>query len=112
MSHIANSIFMNESKENGFTGGYDINMLLNNNNNQTGGNNEDVKSKFDDLLIPLGLYYNNTVTNDFYKIVKSNVIDDKMFDNLFDLVSKSRNKPTRKNIEQIKPNKVTKRQNH
>ena len=104
---------MNESNENGFVGGYDINMLLNNNNNnQTGGNNEDIKLKFEDLLIPLGLCYDNAVINDFYKIVKSNVIDDKMFDNLFDLVSKPRNKPTRKNVEQIKPNKVTKRQNH
>ena len=60
---------------------------------------------FADLQIPLGLHYVDEAASNFYKAVNSNVIEDDLFDRLFDLVSKTKNKGTRR--EQIKKHKVT-----
>ena len=76
------------------SGGYNLSQLLN--DTQTGGGISN--SIFDDLQIPFGLYYNSNVVQDFYKVVKSSVIEDSMFDNLFDSISKSRSKPTRREM--------------
>jgi len=86
------------------SGGYNLSQLLN--DTQTGGGISN--SIFDDLQIPFGLYYNNNVVQDFYKVVKSSVIEDSMFDNLFDSISKSRSKPTRR--EMPITNKITRKQ--
>jgi hypothetical protein len=83
------------------SGGYNLSQLLN--DTQTGGGI--TNSIFDDLQIPFGLYYNTNVVQDFYKVVKSSVIEDSMFDNLFDSISKSRSKPTRR--EMPITNKIT-----
>ena len=85
------------------SGGYNLSQLLN--DTQTGGGI--TNSIFDDLQIPFGLYYNSNVVQDFYKVVKSSVIEDSMFDNLFDSISKSRSKPTRR--EMPITNKITRK---
>ena len=41
---------------------------------------------------PILQYDENEVINDFFKPVKSTVIDDDLFDNLFNLVSKNKSK--------------------
>ncbi len=83
------------------SGGYSIDQLLN--DSQVGGGGS--PNVFADLQIPLGLHYVDEVANNFYKAVNSNVIEDDLFDRLFDLVSKTKNKGTRR--EQIKKHKVT-----
>ena len=83
-------------------GGYSIDQLLNDSQIMGGGGTPNV---FADLQIPLGLHYVDEVANNFYKAVNSNVIEDDLFDRLFDLVSKTKNKGTRR--EQIKKHKVT-----
>ena len=98
-----------EDNENNFiSGGYDISKLLDKQFAGGGGTKIDI---FTDLQIPLGLlqYDENEVINDFFKPVKSKVIDDDLFDNLFNLVSKNKtkNKSTRK--EKINKNKITKK---
>jgi hypothetical protein len=98
-----------EDNENNFiSGGYDISKLLDKQFAGGGGTKIDI---FTDLQIPLGLlqYDKNEVINDFFKPVKSKVIDDDLFDNLFNLVSKNKtkNKSTRK--EKINKNKITKK---
>lgn len=106
MSKIANSIGVTEFKDNIMTGGYNIENLLNSNNHSMEGGGE--PSIFTDTQIPLGLYYDDTkVVDNFYKVVKSSTIDDDLFDKLFDMVSKTKNKGTRK--EQVKTHKVTKK---
>ena len=85
------------------SGGYSLSQLLS--DTQTGGGSSN--SIFDDLQIPFGLYYNSNVVQDFYKVVKSSVIEDSMFDNLFDSISKSRSKPTRR--EMPITNKITRK---
>lgn len=85
------------------SGGYNLSQLLN--DTQTGGGI--TNSIFDDLQIPFGLYYNTNVVQDFYKVVKSSVIEDTMFDNLFNSISKSRSKPTRR--EMPITNKITRK---
>jgi hypothetical protein len=85
------------------SGGYNLSQLLN--DTQMGGGI--TNSIFDDLQIPFGLYYNSNVVQDFYKVVKSSVIEDSMFDNLFDSISKSRSKPTRR--EMPITNKITRK---
>jgi hypothetical protein len=86
------------------SGGYNISDLLNVDGEQMGGGGTDI---FKDLQIPLGLYCDDVVINDFYKTVKSKVIEDDLFDTLFDMVSKSKNKSTRR--EKVNPNKITKK---
>jgi len=110
MSILAKSLHVfeleNEYKEEEkqiISGGYNISELLNNDNEQSGGG-PDI---FKDLQIPLGLYCDDVIIKDFYKSVKSNVIEDDLFDRLFDLVSKSKNKTNRK--EKVNPNKITKK---
>ena len=85
------------------SGGYNLSQLLN--DTQTGGGIS--HSIFDDLQIPFGLYYNSNVVQDFYKVVKSSVIEDTMFDNLFNSISKSRSKSTRR--EMPITNKITRK---
>lgn len=116
---ILNSLHVFESKNNDnnykeddetnfISGGYDISKLLEKQFVGGGGTRIDI---FTDLQIPLGLlhYDENEVINDFFKPVKSKVIDDDLFDNLFNLVSKNKtkNKSTRK--ENINKNKITKK---
>jgi hypothetical protein len=98
-----------EDNENNFiSGGYDISKLLDKQFAGGGGTKIDI---FTDLQIPLGLLQcdKNEVINDFFKPIKSKVIDDDLFDNLFNLVSKNKtkNKSTRK--EKINKNKITKK---
>ncbi len=85
------------------SGGYNLSQLLS--DTQTGGGSSN--SIFDDLQIPFGVYYNSNVVQDFYKVVKSSVIEDSMFDNLFDSISKTRSKPTRR--EMSITNKITRK---
>ena len=85
------------------SGGYSLSQLLS--DTQTGGGSSN--SIFDDLQIPFGLYYNNNAVQDFYKVVKSSVIEDSMFDNLFVSISKARSKPTRREIPIT--NKITRK---
>lgn len=116
---ILNSLHVFESKNNDnnykeddetnfIRGGYDISKLLEKQFVGGGGTRIDI---FTDLQIPLGLlhYDENDATNDFFIPVKSKVIDDDLFDNLFNLVSKNKtkNKLTRK--EKIDKNKITKK---
>ena len=86
------------------SGGYNISELLNINSEQMGGGGTDI---FKDLQIPLGLYCDDKVVKDFYKSVKSKVIEDYLFDTLFDMVSKTKNKSTRR--EKVIANKITKK---
>jgi len=83
-------------------GGYSIDQLLNDSQFVGGGS---IPNVFADLQIPLGLHYVDEAASNFYKAVNSNVIEDDLFDRLFDLVSKTKNKGTRR--EQIKKHKVT-----
>ena len=83
-------------------GGYSIDQLLNDSQFVGGGGSPNV---FADLQIPLGLHYVDEAASNFYKAVNSNVIEDDLFDRLFDLVSKTKIKGTRR--EQIKKHKVT-----
>ena len=83
------------------SGGYSIDQLLNDSQMVGGG----IPNVFADLQIPLGLHYVDEVASDFYKAVNSGVIEDDMFDRLFELVSKTKNKGTRR--EQIKKHKIT-----
>jgi hypothetical protein len=102
MSIIAKSLQL-ENAEQTISGGYSISKLLNI-DEQSGGGGSDV---FKDMQIPLGLYCNDVIIKDFYKTVKSKVIDDDLFDTLFDMVSKTKNKLTRR--EKVNPNKITKK---
>ena len=103
---IANSINVTEFDDKIMSGGYSISDLLNSNNHSMEGGGE--SSIFTDTQIPLGLYYDDTkVVDNFYKVVKSSTIDDDLFDKLFDMVSKTKSKGTRK--EQVKTHKVTKK---
>lgn len=105
MSIIAKSLQLenkNEYENQIISGGYSINELLNTGEQSGGGT--DI---FKDLQIPLGLYYDDVIIKDFYKTVKSKVIDDDLFDTLFDMVSKTKNKSTRR--EKVIANKITKK---
>lgn len=77
-------------------GGYSLDALLNSNNDsQSGGSNNDV---LNDLFIPFGLYFHNErAENTFYTAhQKAGTIDNNLFDELLDAVSKTKSKPTRK----------------
>ena len=103
---IANSINVTEFDDKIMSGGYSISDLLNSNNHSMEGGGE--SSIFTDTQIPLGLYCDDTkLVSDFYKVVKSSTIDDDLFDKLFDMVSKTKNKGTRK--EQANKHKTTKK---
>jgi hypothetical protein len=104
MSILAKSLQVENAEKQIISGGYSITELLNVNGEQMGGGGTDV---FKDLQIPLGLYCDDVIVKDFYKSVKSKVIDDDLFDTLFDMVSKSKNKSTRR--EKVNPNKITKK---
>ena len=101
---IAKSLQVENAEKQIISGGYNVNELLNVDGKQMGGGGTDI---FKDLQIPLGLYCDNVIVKDFYKSVKSKVIDDDLFDTLFDMVSKTKNKSTRR--EKVKINKVTKK---
>ena len=104
MSNIAKSIDVNAFEDNLMSGGYSIpDLLFNSNQIMEGGGS----SNFTDMQIPLGLYCDDSVVHDFYKVVKSSTIDDDLFDKLFDMVSKIKSKATRK--EQVKTHKITKK---
>jgi hypothetical protein len=104
---IANFINIKEFDNDGLmSGGYSITDLIGGNNQLMEGGGE--PSIFTDMQIPLGLYYDGTeVVDDFYKVVKSSTIDDDLFDRLFDMVSKTKSKATRK--EQANKHKTTKK---
>ena len=118
MSKIIKSIniFKNDNDE--FSGGYSIGELIANDqmindqmindqmiNDQMGGGGN--SSIFTDLQIPLGLHYAEEVGTIFYKTVNSSVIEDDLFDKLFDMVSRNKSKATRR--EQVKKHKITHR---
>lgn len=101
---IAKSINIIEFDESIMGGGYSISDLLNVSDTLGGGGNPSV---FADLQIPLGLHYADEAASNFYKAINSSVIEDDLFDKLFDLVSKNKSKETRK--EPVKKHKVTHR---
>lgn len=101
MSSFAKSINIDEHE---MSGGYDISELLNDGGNMEGGGQA---HDFTDMQVPIGLYCNNNVVCDFYKVVKSSVIEDDLFDNLLNMVSKIKNTATRR--EPIQKHKVTKK---
>ena len=103
MSIIAKSLQVENAEKQIISGGYSITELLNVDGEQSGGGTD----IFKDLQIPLGLYCDDVIVKDFYKSVKSKVIDDDLFDTLFDMVSKTKNKSTRR--EKVNPNKITKK---
>jgi hypothetical protein len=103
MSIIAKSLQLENAEKQIISGGYSINKLLNDNSEQSGGGSD----VFKDMQIPLGLYCDDVIIKDFYKTVKSKVIDDDLFDTLFDMVSKTKNKSTRR--EKVIANKITKK---
>jgi len=83
------------------------------NNNIAGGNiqTNDNFERLEGLVIPMGVYqtYNNNIKTDF-KQTECKVIDDKLFDNLFNIVLK--NKPKQNKTLKNKPantNNKTKR---
>ncbi len=90
--------YKDDTDEKMIIGGYSVSELVNN-GLTTGGSGSNEDTNFDDLLIPLGTYYDTRVVHDFYNTVKSSVIEDDLFDKLFGLVSKNKSKPTRKNVE-------------
>jgi hypothetical protein len=105
MSILAKSLHTFEiENEEIISGGYNISELLNVDGEQMGGGGTDI---FKDLQIPLGLYCDDKVVKDFYKTVKSKVIEDDLFDTLFDMVSRTKNKSTRR--EKVIANKITKK---
>ena len=105
MSILAKSLQVENKNEQIISGGYNISELLNVDGEQNGGGGgTDI---FKDLQIPIGLYCDDNVVKDFYKTVKSKVIEDDLFDTLFDMVSRTKNKSTRK--EKIIANKITKK---
>ena len=104
MSIIAKSLQVENAEKQIISGGYNVDELLNVDGEQSGGGGTDI---FKDLQIPLGLYCDDVIVKDFYKSVKSKVIDDDLFDTLFDMVSKTKNKSTRR--EKVNPNKITKK---
>lgn len=104
MSIIAKSLQVENAEKQIISGGYSITELLNVNGEQSGGGGTDI---FKDMQIPLGLYCDDVIIKNFYKSVKSKVIDDDLFDTLFDMVSKTKNKSTRR--EKVNPNKITKK---
>lgn len=116
MSMLASSIYVGGSNVDDYkddidkkiiVGGYSVSELLNN-GLTTGGSGSNESTNFDDLIIPLGTYYDTRVVHDFYNTVKSSVIEDDLFDKLFGLVTKNKSKPTRKNVE-YKSHKKTRR---
>lgn len=79
-------------------GGYSLDMLTGENKNETisGGGLSDSLSE---LYIPLGLYYQNERADfTFYKPQKAGTIDEQLFEYLFNAVSKTKSKPTRKEL--------------
>ena len=104
MSIIAKSLQVENAEKQIISGGYSITELLNVNGEEMAGGGTDI---FKDMQIPLGLYCDDVIIKNFYKSVKSKVIDDDLFDTLFDMVSKSKNKSTRR--EKVNPNKITKK---
>lgn len=115
MNKLIESINIHNFNDDEMSGGYSIDHLLDYNNSQLmggggkttplGGAQFEDPNVFADLQIPLGLHYVDEAASNFYKAVNSNVIEDDLFDRLFDLVSKTKNKGTRR--EQIKKHKVT-----
>ncbi len=102
---IANSISVTEFDDKIMSGGYNIADLLSSDNHSMEGGGSSI---FTDMQIPLGLYCDETKpVSDFYKVVKSSTIDDDLFDKLFDMVSKTKSKATRK--EPVKTHNVTKK---
>ena len=76
-------------------GGYSLDVLTGSNDSQSGGSIDSLS----DLYIPLGLYYeNDRAEYSFYKPQKAGTVDNELFDYLLNAVSKSRSKPTRKEV--------------
>ncbi len=76
-------------------GGYSLNVLTGSNDGQSGGSMDSLS----DLYIPLGLYYeNDRAEYSFYKPQKAGTVDNDLFEYLLNAVSKSRSKPTRKEV--------------
>ena len=81
-------------------GGYSLDILTGQkeNDSMSGGGLSDSLS---DLYIPLGLYYQNERAEfTFYKPQKASIVDEKLFEYLFNAVSKTKSKPTRKQTAQ------------
>ena len=92
MTNNENLIY-NTNNDNILTGGTSINSLIStyemSNRMYYGGNNE--QERFKDLIIPVGLVtqkYNNINNN--YKIIKDEIINENIFNELFDKICKKR----------------------
>ena len=110
-NHDDNNNYKEDDNRRFMIGGYDVEKLLepDSNDGQHGGGYAEQSGPFNEMLIPLGLYCQKTPMTDFYeKKTKYNVIDDSLFDTLFNSVSKNKNRPTRKNVNET-PNKITRR---
>lgn len=80
-------------------GGYSLDALLSSREQSGGSYNSASKNDvLSDLFIPFGLYfYNERAENQFYTAhQKAGTIDNKLYDELLDAVSKTKSKPTRK----------------
>lgn len=100
MTTVENIIY-NTNNDNILTGGTPINSIIStyemSNRMYYGGNNE--QERFKDLIIPVGLVtqkYNNINNN--YKIIKDEVINENIFNNLFDKICKKRTSYKNKKI--------------
>lgn len=95
-SDFQNNIFRKDIAGNNVVGGYPVTNIINKENRDRvsiGGSNQIGISRFDGLVVPLGLAVNTTMSggcSQLYKINFKNIneiVDDKMFDALFGKVS-------------------------
>lgn len=110
MTTIENIIY-NRNDGNTLIGGTPINSLISTyemtNRMYYGGNNQ--QERFKDLIIPVGLVtqkYNNINNN--YKIIKDEIINENIFNELFDKVCKKRTS-YKNRIRITKKNKTNKK---
>ena len=91
-SDFQNNIFRQDIAGDVIVGGYPINNIINNENNERkklGGSNHIGTSRFDDLVIPIGLSVNSSLyggCSQLSKIKTLNnieIVNDKTFDMLF-----------------------------
>jgi hypothetical protein len=113
-NHDDNNNYKEDNDRRFMIGGYAVDKLLEPNSNvgQHGGGNAEQSGPFNEMLIPLGLYCEKTPITDFYeKKAKYSVIDDSLFDTLFNSVSKNKSRATRKNVKETNEtlNKTTRR---
>ena len=97
-SDFQNNIFRKDIAGNNVVGGYPVTNIINNENRDRkilGGSNQIGISRFDGLVVPLGLAVNPIISGGCSQLSKINlknineIVDDKLFDTLFGNVSHS-----------------------